>query len=529
MPVARHLGAVERKVDYVIVKRSRVVGGGEEEDEVHGLGAFEPGSIGRIVRRHDVDNTLPKFNLEAAAVASDYDSDGDDSDDEDILPASPVFSGQPTITVTLSPNAQQAQATAFPDRDPTVTGVKSVPPPPPPPREKGGISQTTQHLLIAAGSIGATIVIVMIILGIYTMRKRGLSFSEASRQVKNRAMGRRPAPPPKQASGWQQDKKPYMDDYDEMRQNTVTPPQRAASIPRSGSISSQRPLQDIQRNDSINRQVAQRSSPQQSSFLLDSPPPRRNNSHRRDISETPSSPVLPLQQTNDSRSQSSTSLPYFAPDQPLQQDRSQSPLPPPPTFKQFLSNRPSASQKNSGFGNMVSRFSWTNSNAPQTPHDVRRDTQKSLNQRDSFMTQRSSVPRFRTVDSWVNQQANRVEVQKLKEQFRLTSSTTTSTTTDDEADRIPSVPTIPRSMTQKQSLPTIPAAQQLNTTTPTTPKRTPSTTKGLPGKNVRHERHDTVDTAPIFRQHPGTEVRFSTRSVVASEILDMGNRPNVLS
>jgi hypothetical protein len=96
---------------------------------------------------------------------------------------------------------------------------------------------------------------------------------------------------------------------------------------------------------------------------------------------------------------------------------------------------------------------------------------------------------------------------------------------DERIDSIPEVPEIPTNMN---------TAGTPNTTftlaNPLTPL--PLRSGGLPGKNVKHERHDTrttVDTAPIFRQHPGTEVRFSTRSAVPSEILDMGRKPNVLS
>jgi hypothetical protein len=47
----------------------------------------------------------------------------------------------------------------------------------------------------------------------------------------------------------------------------------------------------------------------------------------------------------------------------------------------------------------VSRFSWTNSQAAPTPHDPHF----------SINTNRSSIPRFRTVESWVGQQAQRIE------------------------------------------------------------------------------------------------------------------------
>lgn len=176
-------------------------------------------------------------------------------------------------------------------------------------------------------------------------------------------------------------------------------------------------------------------------------------------------------------------------------------LPAPPTFKQFLSNRPSISQR-PGFGAaMTSRFSWTNSNAPQTPHDPSRDTvQQSVAGRDSFMTQRSSVPRFRTINSWVNQQSTRVEEQRLKQQFRLTQSSTYSGESEADLDKVPDMPSVPKHLSQSG---------------------------GLAGKDIKHQRHDTttsIQTAPIFKAHPGTEVRFSVRSTVPSEVLDMGRK-----
>jgi len=301
---------------------------------------------------------------------------------------------------------------------------------------------------------------------------------------------------------------------------------------RAGSFSSQKPLMAPQRNDSLHRQGSQRSvSPhgQPGSFLLDSPPLPR--SHRRNDSTTPSSPVLGDQTARRSASTRNTrsivdtdvsELRYNDPDQ----ERALSPLPPPPTFKQFLFNRPSVSAKPTA-GGMASRFSWTNSNAPATPCVVSREEANTQIGRDSYITTRSSVPRFRTVDSWVNQQSNRIEEQKLKEQFRLTS---TSTVYSDEGlDQIPEVPAMPRNVQRLRETST----NMTNTLPPRMPGTPPpQPSRGLPGKNIRHERHDTrttVDTAPIFRQHPGTEVRFSTRSAVPSEILDRGQNANVLS
>lgn len=322
----------------------------------------------------------------------------------------------------------------------------------------------------------------MIIMAFYTMRKRGMTISDVVQNCKA-SLKRRgsPRPPPK----YDMDTKSSFDDYMYAGKG-VYPPRQVATSSLSGSISTQKPLQPLGRSDSFNQIGLNRSNSNDKSFILDAALSRQN-SHRRDISATPSSPVLPIQTMRRSDSTHNTrslrgdeeALNYTDP------PRQMSALPAPPTFRQFLSNRPSASQRPGLGGGMMSRFSWTNSNAPQTPHDPSRDTAMAPG-RDSFMTTRSSVPRFRTIDSWVNQQSTRIEEQRLKQQFRMTQSTTYS-----DEDSVPEMPPVP---------------------------------KMKDGRDVKHQRHDTVDTAPIFKQHPGTEVRFSTRSTVPSEVLDMGRR-----
>lgn len=369
----------------------------------------------------------------------------------------------------------------------------------------------------------------MIVLAIYTMRKRGITLSQAIKQGTRQVTHRGPPPPPKYQGDWDA-KQSFSNDYGSLRKNTVTPP--AATMARSGSFKSQRPPMTLDRNDSFNLNSNRNPSSdgQGSTFLLSSPPPpRRNNSHRREPSNTPSSLVLGQQElrrsasTHNTRSVDDDASELRYDDTPQQPVRS--PLPPPPTFKQFLNNRPSISGK-AGFGGMMSRFSWTNSNAPQTPGEPIQGTYQAG--RESYMTTRSSVPRFRTVDSWVNQQTNRIEAQKLKEQFRLTS-TSTIYSGDEEHDHVPEVPAMPKNVERLRES-SAPMSASLPLRAPATPPLPPS--MGLPGKNIKHERHDTrttVDTAPIFKQHPGTEVRFSTRSAVPSEILDRGRDPNVLS
>ncbi|KAF9732443.1 hypothetical protein PMIN02_009677 [Paraphaeosphaeria minitans] len=454
----------------------------------------------------------------------DSDSDSDDEDD-----------GPPEVW-TLTVIGAQSTGGALAANHPAATAVVAAPPPrdggmdgnPDGGPHKGGISQTTEHLLIAAGSIGATIVLVMIVLAIYTMRKRGLTLAQAIKQGKHQVTRRGPPPPPKSQPSWDA-KQSFSNDYGALRKNTVTPPQAALS--RSGSPSSQTGPIALGRSDSFNLQNTKSADGRGSTFLLESPPPpRRDNSNRSGpTSITPSYAVLGQDSrrsvsTHNTRSvdENASELMY----KDVSQERTTSPLPPPPTFKQFLNNRPSISGK-AGFGGMMSRFSWTNSNAPQTPK-VTTSQDPYQGGRESYMTSRSSVPRFRTVDSWVNQQTNRIEAQKLKEQFRLTS-TSTVYTQDEEADHIPEVPAMPKNVERLRES-SAPMSASLPLRAPATPPLPPS--MGLPGKNIKHERHDTrttVDTAPVFKQHPGNEVRFSTRSTVPSEILDRGRPDNVLS
>jgi hypothetical protein len=354
----------------------------------------------------------------------------------------------------------------------------------------------------------------MIVLALYTMRKRGLSFSDLISQSKQQ-MRRGPPPPPK----YSQDTKEQFDDESTYgKPDAIYAPPAAAINSRSSALSSQKRLQALARSDSFHDHDLERNDPIDTSFYDDTP--SRSNSRRKNDSPTPSSAILPIQNsrqsasTHNTRSLDGNEEPLRYSDSPPQP--SSNTLPTPPTFKQFLSNRPTISQRPGvgGGGGIASRFSWTNSNAPQTPHDTGRDTvQQSVAGRDSYMTTRSSVPRFRTVDSWVNQQSNRVEEQRLKQQFRMTQ----STTYDDE-DVVPEMPPVPKNANTM--------TRQASARTPTL-LRSGSNASGLVGKDIKHQRHDTtttVQTAPIFKAHPGTEVRFSTRSAVPSEILDMGRK-----
>ncbi|KZM26572.1 uncharacterized protein EKO05_0005420 [Ascochyta rabiei] len=473
------------EVEYVVVKREGAIEDGQQKD----INATPTPTI---------DQILPQSYTREQATAVDYGGYGNEDNDirTTFTTATPSSNFPPPLLITMTLPQTQATMGALANNDPTETVVVSLQPPPESHHDGSGngrISQTTEHLLIAAGSIGATIIIVMIVLAIYTMRRRGMSFSDVIRQGKNQVTRRGGQ---QTGSKYDWDNKQTLGERYSLRNDAIYPPPPAAVSSRPGSLSSQTRVQPLARSDSFRNGSSDLT---QQTFLLEDPP-SRTNSRKRNNSTTPSSPVLGMQGQRDSDSTHNTRS-MEDDGEYIQQQQGGSRLPAPPTFKQFMSNRPSISQR-PGLGGMASRFSWTNSQAPQTPHDPSRDTMNQPLGRESFMTNRSSVPRFRTINSWVNQQSNRIEEQKLKEQYRMTQSSAYSE--DTHGDAVPEMPPVPK--TYKQ-------------------------TGGLAGKDIKHQRHATntsVATAPVFQQHPGTEVRFSTRSTVPSEILDMGRKNSVL-
>lgn len=443
------------------------------------------------------------------------------------------------MTMTRSPTSTATSVASLGGaNNPTETVVIAIPSP----HHSGGISQTTEHLLIAAGSIGATIIVATIICGIYAMRKRGITFAEVIKRMKPSKYQRQPATPRSRngttpAYTWDH-KEPF--EYGSMKALPTTPPRVAMARAASDS---QRTLIPLSQSPS---QTPEDDGPR--SFLLDSPPrSTRSASHARKPSTTRSSLVLPLQTTRHSvsttrtRSPTASDLQYPAPEP-------QDPQPPPQTFRQFLYSRRTSSTPaprpgpGAGFGGpLISRFSWTNSQAPQTPAEAHtRVSNANLNLspngvattttttaaaaalpmaagRESVATARSSLARFRTIDSWVSQQAARVEEQRLREMARPRRGSNLSGGDGDTGvgvgvgmgaeDGVPEVPDLP----PNASLLGVPG--------------------GVPGGRAaaRLQRHDSSATeATVFRQHPGTEVRMSVRSLVPSEILNSNMRPSVL-
>ncbi|KAF2126588.1 hypothetical protein P153DRAFT_346499 [Dothidotthia symphoricarpi CBS 119687] len=458
MPMSRSR-AFRNGVNHAGMKRGHM----EDNNQSGGIEATNPVLIiDRILRRSHTKRKEPT-------------STNDPTTTTEILNTTYTGSAPTLITLAMAADDSKSTIGAQAATQPMETVVVSLGPPPPKPHHETGISQTTEHLLIAAGSIGATIVVVMVIFAIYTMRKRGISFKMVVNK-RNEDSTRAPS-----RDDWE-NKQTFEDDFGSTNKSV-----------RSGSSSSRPPTQPLVRSNSSNQYELGRSAPGEPGSFNNGI--ARANPHLRNNSATPSSHILP---GDNQRRSASTRNTRSIDDNDSELTYTDPPRPPPPTFKQFMSNRPSISQRTGLGGVIPSRFSWTNSQAPQTPHDPYNDGASQPRGRDSYMTQASEVPRFRTIDSWVNQQSNRVDAQKLKQQFRMTRSSTYSA--DDHGDEVPAMPAVPKGYTEPRDQP------ETNT------------------RHVRNESHATTTTAPIFKHHPGNEVRFSTRSMVPSEILDMGRQ-----
>ncbi|GME28715.1 hypothetical protein GTA08_BOTSDO04304 [Neofusicoccum parvum] len=135
-----------------------------------------------------------------------------------------LSTGAVTASLTAGTNGAQQSGEVW---------VMSGGPPPPPP---SGISQSTEHLLIAAGSIGATLLLVIVIFGVYTMRKKGLTFRDLV-QMSRRGRGR-----PDRTADIAKPSIHHMPAYasdDKERMSLPQPPQN--SVLRFDSVSSRGP------------------------------------------------------------------------------------------------------------------------------------------------------------------------------------------------------------------------------------------------------------------------------------------------
>ncbi|KAL0263592.1 hypothetical protein SLS55_002573 [Diplodia seriata] len=247
------------------------------------------------------------------------------------------------------------------------------------------------------------------------------------------------------------------------------------------------------------------------SFLNDTTPPRDlsrapSNAHSRNSSSPTllplqsqsnydgSPPSLPIQRSGSYKSSQQQSR-YSA-----EHDDVVSPEAPGPTYQNFTTSRRFTTNRNQP--NYESHFSWTQSSqAPPTP--IEPQTPGTIARSSVAPTERSSVARFRTVDSWVGNQTGRIPSTQLRTQPHMSYRQSTSTNgglgqvDEGQAGWQPEQP----AAVDVPDVPTVPSQYQ-------------------PG-GAYHQRQNTAySDATVFRQHPGEEVKIPRGSLVPSEVLD---------
>jgi hypothetical protein len=162
-----------------------------------------------------------------------------------------------------------------------------------------------------------------------------------------------------------------------------------------------------------------------------------------------------------------------------------------------------------------------------------------MDARFSIASSTTSIPRYRTVESWVGQQTIQVEDQRFQEQLKQQIVVAVEEV-DEDINISPKVhlgsPRLPP-MERRESEDTLPSMPDLparfasakRVNDPALPPCPPA--PGVPEKDIKEDeaktRHTTQGSdAPIFRAHPGTEVRIPRGTFIPSEILDGKISPN---
>ncbi|TID19044.1 Sorting nexin [Venturia nashicola] len=411
---------------------------------------------------------------------------------------------------------------------------------------KDGISTGTTHLLIAAGSIGATILVVFVVFLVYRVRNgtplrhafKGLGSRQSSHSLKpingleKEAFVSAPLGNNWDAYNWEKNKAwdadtSFAGSSSTLNQNQFYRPEPA--FMRSGTSLSGRSQLGV--------------SPSRAPF----PPPNLRSAsspHMRSNSVPPNIP-LPPDPPARARLVSVASSSSFL---PIERPRSQSVTEIGTSngaFPAYLANV--APDEDEDLPPQVSHFSWTNSQAPRTPVDMRFSVASSVH----------SVARYRTVESWVGQQTGKLEENNmqdnLRQQIEMAIKEVKDATSSARAKKAASIPPQPSTPTTVSPLPVFEKEKQPSPPLLAVPD-VPSKFRAIPedsempndddappevprksfdvsGKGTsgaergrtrqQRLRHVTAGSdAPIFQVHPGTKVRIPSESYIPSMILD---------
>lgn len=169
-------------------------------------------------------------------------------------------------------------------------------------------------------------------------------------------------------------------------------------------------------------------------------------------------------------------------------------------------------EQDSPTGPNISRFSWTNySQEPPTPRYA-------LERQSVATSARSSLPRFRKVDSWVNNQTGRISSVLFRNQPtvpRIPDEGTWNGRSDDAPIRAPQ-PRQPPAKVWKSVLKDSSDAESEDRETLVMPTQQEKQAQNL----VKDQHVRQISDATVFRQHPGTMLSGPRNSVVPSEDLD---------
>ncbi|KAI9713102.1 MAG: hypothetical protein M1820_001087 [Bogoriella megaspora] len=415
-------------------------------------------------------------------------------------------SAEPTATQSPSflSGTYREQPTMFPRPPPSSIGDS--------PRRQKGLSDGAEDVIIAFGSIGGTLLFIFLVYAFYQVR-RGVPFNEILNF--------------KQA--WRSRRKPFPSARPSQR--SISRPQRwdaegsfATAEKMSTNSGPQKPRMVMIRNNSNPSSGSGRSKDiwQEKSSIPDA----AERSFLHESAENPMNPFTNNPSSWPLRDQSRASSPIVPPVGSISQSevsrntREQTFTT--GTFEQdphgsYPNGLYQPTARRPGVGLNVSRFSWTEtfSQEPPTPRFA-------LERQSVATSSRSSLPRFRTVSSWVGNQTGRINSVLLRNQpgmQRIPDEESSISGRSDEETVRPPVPEIPQQpLYQAKSGRGKDAGQDANGNTHVQPVPMP---EQKPQGNRQIRPATQTSDATVFRQHPGDKLPGPRASVIKTEDMSL--------